>query len=195
MPRQTRHSKGRRSVLAGALIGLGAAVTALIVAAVIIVNSPFSFGSTKIRQMQMASVNQLTEQQIDNARLIIGIGRGGDFDDRAIRIALMTALQESSLRNLDAGDRDSIGLFQQRPSQGWGEPTKLNDPVYATKSFYGINPEIKNPGLEQIDGWHTMSPTEAAQAVQRSALPNAYEQWESLADDLIGTQNDVEALS
>lgn len=195
MPRQTRHRKGRRSVLTGALIGLGAAVTALIVAAVIIVNSPFSFGSTKIRQMQMASVNQLTEQQIDNARLIIGIGRGGNFDDRAIRIALMTALQESSLRNLDAGDRDSIGLFQQRPSQGWGEPTKLNDPVYATKSFYGINPEIKNPGLEQIDGWHTMSPTEAAQAVQRSALPNAYEQWESLADDLIGTQTDVEALS
>lgn len=195
MPRQTRHRKGRRSVLTGALIGLGAAVTALIVAAVIIVNSPFSFGSTKIRQMQMASVNQLTEQQIDNARLIIGIGRGGDFDDRAIRIALMTALQESSLRNLDAGDRDSIGLFQQRPSQGWGEPTKLNDPVYATKSFYGINPEIKNPGLEQIDGWHTMSPTEAAQAVQRSALPNAYEQWQSLADDLIGTQTDVEALS
>ncbi|MCI4011762.1 peptidoglycan-binding protein [Brevibacterium sp. ZH18] len=195
MPRQTRHRKGRRSVLTGALIGLGAAVTALIVAAVIIVNSPFSFGSTKIRQMQMASVNQLTEQQIDNARLIIGIGRGGNFDDRAIRIALMTALQESSLRNLDAGDRDSIGLFQQRPSQGWGEPTKLNDPVYATKSFYGINPEIKNPGLEQVDGWHTMSPTEAAQAVQRSALPNAYEQWESLADDLIGTQTDVEALS
>lgn len=195
MPRQTRHRKGRRSVLTGALIGLGAAVTALIVAAVIIVNSPFSFGSTKIRQMQMASVNQLTEQQIDNARLIIGIGRGGNFNDRAIRIALMTALQESSLRNLDAGDRDSIGLFQQRPSQGWGEPTKLNDPVYATKSFYGINPEIKNPGLEQIDGWHTMSPTEAAQAVQRSALPNAYEQWESLADDLIGTQTDVEALS
>lgn len=195
MAGKTRHRNGSRSVLRGALIGLGAAVMALVVAAVIIVNSPVSFGSTTIRQMQMASVNQLTEQQIDNARLIIGIGRGGDFDDRAIRIALMTALQESSLRNLDAGDRDSIGLFQQRPSQGWGEPDRLNDPIYATKSFYGINPEIENPGLEQIDDWHTMSPTEAAQAVQRSGLPDAYEQWESLADDLIGTQNDVEALS
>ncbi|MGO2025846.1 MAG: hypothetical protein ACTH12_10355, partial [Brevibacterium aurantiacum] len=101
----TRHRKGSRSVLRGALIGFGAAVMALVLAAVIIVNSPISFGSTTIRQMQMASVNQLSEQQIDNARLIIGIGRGGDFDDRAIRIALMTALQESSLRNLDSGDR------------------------------------------------------------------------------------------
>lgn len=167
----------------------------LAVAAVIIVKSPVSFGSTTIRQMQMASVNQLTEKQIDNARLIIGIGRGGDFDDRAIRIALMTALQESSLRNLDTGDRDSIGLFQQRPSQGWGDPERLSDPVYATKSFYGINPEIENPGLEQIEDWRTMTPTEAAQAVQRSGLPDAYEQWQTLADDLIGSQSDVEALS
>ncbi|MDN6747537.1 MAG: hypothetical protein L0L93_11165 [Brevibacterium sp.] len=107
----------------------------------------------------------------------------------------MTALQESSLRNLDSGDRDSIGLFQQRPSQGWGEPERLNDPIYATKSFYGINPDIENPGLVQIEDWRTMTPTEAAQAVQRSALPGAYEQWESLAGDLIGTQDDVEALS
>lgn len=181
-------------MLVGALLGLGAAVMALVVAAVIIVNAPFSFGSTKIRQMQMASVNQLSQQQIDNARLIIGVGRGGDFEDRAIRIALMTALQESSLRNLDSGDRDSVGLFQQRPSQGWGEPEKLADPIYAAKAFYGINPEVENPGLDQIEGWATMSPTEAAQSVQRSALPDAYEQWETLADDLLGSQTDVEAL-
>ncbi|WP_216629598.1 peptidoglycan-binding protein [Brevibacterium renqingii] len=194
MPRLTRHRKGRRSVLVGALLGLGAAVTALVVAAVIIINAPFSFGSTKIRQMQMATVNQLNEQQIGNARLIIGVGLGGGFDDRAIRIALMTALQESSLRNLDSGDRDSVGLFQQRPSQGWGEPEQLTDPVYAAKAFYGINPEVENPGLDQIEGWNTMSPTEAAQSVQRSALPDAYEQWEKLADDLLGSQSDVEAL-
>ncbi|UVI35849.1 peptidoglycan-binding protein [Brevibacterium spongiae] len=194
MPRLTSHRKGRRSVLTGALIGLSAAVMALVVAAVVIINSPFSFGSTKIRQMQMASVSHLTEQQIDNARLIIGVGRGGDFDDRAIRIALMTALQESSLRNLDSGDRDSVGLFQQRPSQGWGAPDQLTDPVYAAKAFYGINPEVENPGLDQIEGWSSMSPTEAAQSVQRSALPDAYGQWESLADDLLGSQTDVEAL-
>ena len=194
MPRLTSSRKGRRSVLTGALIGLGAAVMALVVGAVIILNSPFSFGSTKIRQMQMASVNQLSEQQIATARLIIGVGRGGDFDDHAIRIALMTALQESSLRNLDSGDRDSVGLFQQRPSQGWGEPHQLTDPIYAAKAFYGINPEVENPGLNQIDGWDSMTPTEAAQSVQRSALPDAYGQWESLADDLLGTQADVEAL-
>ena len=194
MPRLTSSRKGRRSVLTGALIGLGAAVMALVVGAVIILNSPFSFGSTKIRQMQMASVNQLSEQQIDNARLIIGVGRGGDFDDHAIRIALMTALQGSSLRNLDSGDRDSVGLYQQPPSQGWGEPHQLTDPIYAAKAFYGINPEVENPGLNQIDGWDSMTPTEAAQSVQRSALPDAYGQWESLADDLLGTQADVEAL-
>ena len=194
MPRLTSSRKGRRSVLTGALIGLGAAVMALVVGAVIVLNSPVSFGSTKIRQMQMASVNQLSEQQIDNARLIIGVGRGGNFDDRAIRIALMTALQESSLRNLDSGDRDSVGLFQQRPSQGWGEPHQLTDPIYAAKAFYGINPEVENPGLNQIDGWDSMTPTEAAQSVQRSVLPDAYGQWESLADDLLGTQADVEAL-
>ncbi|WP_217278372.1 peptidoglycan-binding protein [Brevibacterium permense] len=194
MPRLTSSRKGRRSVLTGALIGLGAAVMALVVGAVIILNSPISFGSTKIRQMQMASVNQLSQQQIDNARLIIGVGRGGNFDDHAIRIALMTALQESSLRNLDSGDRDSVGLFQQRPSQGWGEPHQLTDPIYAAKAFYGINPEVENPGLNQIDGWDSMSPTEAAQSVQRSALPDAYGQWESLAHDLLGSQADVEAL-
>ncbi|MCT1445876.1 MULTISPECIES: peptidoglycan-binding protein [Brevibacterium] len=194
MPRQTRHRRGPRSVLVGALIGLGAAVAALAIGAVVILNSPVSFGSTTIRQMQMASVNQLNQQQIDNARLIIAVGRGGGFDDEAIRIALMTALQESSLRNISHGDRDSVGLFQQRPSQGWGDPSELTDPVFATKSFYGINPEIENPGLNQIENWDSMTPTEAAQAVQRSAYPNAYGQWESLADDLIGSQDDVEAL-
>ncbi|MCM1011087.1 peptidoglycan-binding protein [Brevibacterium sp. XM4083] len=194
MPRQTRHRKGRRSPLVGALIGLGAAAAALAIAAVVIINAPVSFGSTTIRQMQMSSVQQLNQQQIDNARLIIAVGRGGGFDDEAIRIALMTALQESSLRNIDYGDRDSVGLFQQRPSQGWGDPSELTDRVFATKSFYGINPEVHNPGLDQIENWHRMTPTEAAQAVQRSAYPDAYGQWETLADDLIGTQTDVEAL-
>lgn len=194
MPRQTRHRAGRRPVLKGALIGFAAAVAALAIAATLVIASPFSFGSTKIRQLQMASVDQLNESQIDNARLIIAVGRGGGFDDDAIRIALMTALQESSLRNLEHGDRDSVGLFQQRPSQGWGSASELTDPVFASKSFYGINPAIDNPGLEQISGWRSMSPTQAAQAVQRSGFPDAYEQWENLAKDLVGSQKDVEAL-
>ncbi|WP_245940441.1 MULTISPECIES: peptidoglycan-binding protein [Brevibacterium] len=194
MPHQTHRRQGPRSVLLGALIGLGAAITALLVAAVVIVNAPVSFGSTAIRQVQMATVNQLTAQQIEHARLIIAVGRGGGFDDQAIRIALMTALQESSLRNLEHGDRDSVGLFQQRPSQGWGEPGELTDPVFATKSFYGINPEVENPGLDQIEGWQSMTETEAAQAVQRSALPDAYQQWKDLAQDLINSQDDVEAM-
>src|SRR5699024_4684311 len=71
---------------------------------------------------------------------------------------------------------------------------KLADPIYAAKAFYGINPEVENPGLDQIEGWTTMSPTEAAQSVQRAALPDAYEQWETLADELLGSLTDVEAL-
>lgn len=171
MPGQIRHRNGSKSVLRGALVGFGAAVMALVVAAVIIVNSPISFGSTTIRQMQMASVNQLTEQQIDNARLIIGIGRGGDFDDRAIRIALMTALQESSLRNLDAGDRDSVGLFQQRPSQGWGSEEEIMDPVYSTNAFYDA--------LIQVDGYEAGDINDIAQEVQRSGHPEAYRDHET----------------
>src|SRR5699024_12577660 len=97
-------------------------------------------------------------------------------------------------RALDSGDRDSVVRFQQRSSQGWGEPQKRADPIYAAKAFYGISPEVEKPGLDQIAGWTTMSPTEAAQSVQRSALPDAYEQWETLADELLGSQTDVEAL-
>ena len=79
------------------------------------------------------------------------------------------------------------------PPRDGANPT-VTDPIYAAKAFYGINPEVENPGLNQINGWASMTPTEAAQSVQRSALPDAYGQWESLADDLLGTQADVEAL-
>jgi cell wall-associated NlpC family hydrolase len=92
---------------------------------------------------------------------------------RAAVVAVATARQESVLRNLPDGDRDSIGLFQQRPSQGWGTPEQLADPVYATDAFLGR--------LVLVPGWDSIPLTEAAQAVQRSATPDAYAQWEPLA--------------
>jgi hypothetical protein len=99
-------------------------------------------------------------------------------------IALAAAMQESGLRNLDYGDRDSLGLFQQRPSTGWGTPAQVTDPVYASKLFFGgpSNPNKgKTRGLLDIKGWQSMTVTQAAQAVQISAYPDAYAKWETSA--------------
>ena len=82
--------------------------------------------------------------------------------------ALAAAFQESGLHNLSHGDRDSLGLFQQRPSQGWGTPSQIMDPGYAAGAFYHR--------LAQVTGWQTTSVTDAAQQVQRSAAPDAYAQ-------------------
>lgn len=94
-----------------------------------------------------------------------------------IQVALATALQESGLRNLDYGDRDSLGLFQQRPSQGWGTPQQVRDPAYAARKFYS--------GLLGVKGWEKMPLTQAAQAVQRSGYPDAYAKWADAAHALL----------
>lgn len=139
--------------------------------------------------------SQLTQEQIDNARTIIAVGKGSELSNQAQKIAVMTALQESSLRNLDSGDKDSAGLFQQRPSYGWGTHGQITDAVYASKSFYGVNPECPNPGLLQIAGWETMDPGTAAQAVQGSGHPDAYDKWETLAEELVDENQDVEPIN
>jgi hypothetical protein len=106
------------------------------------------------------------KEQVANARLIIQIGQDRRVPAEGQVIAVATAIQESSLRNLKGGDRDSIGLFQQRPSQGWGTPKQLSDPAYQTNKFYDK--------LLRTAGWQQMRKTEAAQAVQISAYPEAY---------------------
>jgi hypothetical protein len=93
-------------------------------------------------------------------------------------------MQESSLRNIDYGDRDSLGLFQQRPSTGWGSADQLLTPSHAARLFFGgpSNPNTGvTRGLLDIRGWQSMSVTAAAQAVQISAYPEAYAKWESSA--------------
>ncbi|MDP9101768.1 MAG: hypothetical protein M3N21_06425 [Actinomycetota bacterium] len=107
------------------------------------------------------------------------MGKRLGLPDHAVTVALVTALQESGLRNLRFGDRDSLGLFQQRPSQGWGSPADILVPRLAAAAFYGR--------LRQVAGWQTLAVTEAAQAVQHSAAPGAYAQWESQARVLAGT--------
>jgi hypothetical protein len=109
----------------------------------------------------------LDTEQSENAATIAAIGVRRGLPARAVSIALATAYQESKIRNLDYGDRDSVGVFQQRPSQGWGEPDQLQDVRYATNKFYDE--------LVKVDGFETMRITEAAQRVQRSGFPEAYE--------------------
>lgn len=136
-------------------------------------------------QAQEAAQQQLSPEQIENVKTIIQVGKDNDIPRQGIKIALMTAQQESTLLNLDHGDRDSLGLFQQRPSAGWGSPEQIQDPVFAAKSFYGVNPEVSPNGLLQIQGWENMAPGDAAQAVQVSAFPDAYAKWDGMAEDLL----------
>lgn len=123
----------------------------------------------------------LDKDQIENARIIIGVGRAFNVSDRGIQIALMTAFQESDMYNLDHGDKDSKGLFQQRPKYGWGTEDEVQTRTFAAQSFYGVNPKVKNAGLLDIPGWEKMRLNDAAQAVQRSGYPDRYAQWENLA--------------
>lgn len=117
----------------------------------------------------------LDAEQSDHARIIMAEGAARDLDPFGIAIALATAAQESSLRNLPYGDRDSLGLFQQRAP--WGSAAQRLDPRTATGFFYDGGAGGQ-PGLLDIDGWQAMSLAEAAQAVQRSAHPDAYTRWE-----------------
>lgn len=115
----------------------------------------------------------LDVDQTQNAALVSAIAEKRGLPARAVTIALATALQESKLRNITHGDRDSIGLFQQRPSQGWGSEEQILDPTYATNRFFDA--------LVKIRGYETMDIAAAAQRVQRSAYPRAYAKHESLA--------------
>ena len=120
--------------------------------------------------------------QARNATTIAAVGKRLGMPDHAVSIALATAYLESGLRNLAHGDRDSLGLFQQRPSQGWGTPAQIMTPHYAAAAFYRH--------LARVPGWEVIPVTEAAQKVQRSALPNGYAQFEpearALAEALTG---------
>jgi LysM repeat protein len=103
---------------------------------------------------------------------------------RSIVIALAAAAQESGLRNVGHGDRDSLGLFQQRPSQGWGTPEQVLDPVRAAAAFYGgpDSPTVGTaPGLLDVEGWASLPLADAAQAVQHSGHPGHYARWEASA--------------
>ena len=136
------------------------------------------FGSSTCRAVASTYTATFNPDQTANAATITGIGTRRGLPARAATIALATAIQESKLENIDYGDRDSVGLFQQRPSQGWGTPEQLQDPVYAAGKFFDH--------LVEVPGWETGRLTEVAQTVQRSGFPEAYQQWEAMATTLAG---------
>jgi hypothetical protein len=120
--------------------------------------------------------------QLKNAQTIINVAQQMGLPVRAEVIALATAWQESNLINMTGGDRDSVGLFQQRPSMGWGSYSQVHNPVYAAEQFYDA--------LSAVPGWETMPLTVAAQTVQASAFPWAYARWEQFADNLVAQLTD-----
>jgi hypothetical protein len=165
-------------LLAGAAIGMVASPVLLALLAVA--------GTPEVPDVcdpaqPVAAVAGLDAEQSRHAGVITAVGQQAGVPPYGLQIALATAIQESGLRNLPYGDRDSLGLFQQRPSTGWGTAEQVMDPVYAAQAFFG-GPTGPNggepPGLLDIDGWADVPLTQAAQAVQRSAFPDAYARWE-----------------
>lgn len=118
----------------------------------------------------------LSQEQVNNAKIIADVGRQMGMSDKDIKTAIATAMQESSLKNINYGDRDSVGLFQQRPSCGWGTVEQCTTPTYAARKFF--------EGLQKIPNRNSMSLTQAAQKVQRSAFPDAYAKWENMANSI-----------
>jgi hypothetical protein len=156
-------------------IGAGTVAIAVIAAAVVVVLS-FRHHSEPLPSCAVTSESTTYTLDIDqaaNSTTIAAVGKRLGLPDHAVTVALAAALQESRLRNLPYGDRDSLGLFQQRPSQGWGTSTEILTPSYAAAAFFRA--------LSRVSGWEAMPITVAAQKVQLSGLPTAYAQWESEA--------------
>jgi cell wall-associated NlpC family hydrolase len=124
-----------------------------------------------------AAAAALDAAQTGDARILYDVGISMQLPQQAEVIAIATAMQESRLINLPYGTSDSLGLFQQRPSQGWGSPAQIMQPVYAASAFYSA--------LVLVPGWQSLPPAVAAQDVQHSDYPGAYARWEPLAIALV----------
>ena len=153
----------RTWVLLAVLLAVGAAVAVLVRTGAGLLPDPESC-TAQVGDVEVG----LSTTQAENASLIAAVAVRRGLPARAVSIAIATAFQESKLTNLTGGDRDSLGLFQQRPSQGWGTRAQILRPLYAINAFYDA--------LVQVEGYQTMRITEAAQEVQRSAYPEAYEE-------------------
>ncbi|WP_424184472.1 C40 family peptidase [Actinokineospora sp. G85] len=125
----------------------------------------------------------LTGEQRGTVAAIIQIGQQRELPPLAWQVAIQAGMTESGLRSLSYGDRDSLGIFQMRPSMGWGTPAQVTDPTYAINKFYDV--------LLDVPGWEGQRPGDSAQDVERSAFPDRYHRWESMAAHLIGDVGQV----
>ncbi|MEE1756392.1 hypothetical protein [Streptomyces sp. SP18CS02] len=157
--------RGRRARIAAAL-----AVLVALVAYVVVQYVTSGRGVPQCTVGSGSRTYTLTPEQASNAATISAVGTTRGMPERAVTIALATALQESALRNIRHGDRDSLGLFQQRPSQGWGTRKEILDPVVSASRFY--------EHLAEVPGYSRLPLTVAAQRVQRSGYPQAYAKHE-----------------
>jgi hypothetical protein len=149
-------------------------IVALVVGAVAIYRALDNHAASSCRVAVTGATYTLDADQATNATTIAAVAKRIGLPDHAVTVALAAALQESKLHNLAHGDRDSLGLFQQRPSQGWGTASQVQDPVYAATAFF--------THLATVDGWESLPVTTAAQRVQRSSAPDAYAGWEPEAN-------------
>lgn len=165
----------RRAFLIGGVV----AVSGLAVAVAVVVGrgqGPAPAAGCNFASTATSAQFSITPAQAQNAAIIAAVALRKGMPDHAVTVALAASLQETQLQNLPYGDLDSVGLFQQRPSQGWGTSAQIMDPNYAASAFYDH--------LAQVPGWQTMAVTDAAQSVQHSATPDAYANWETEARSL-----------
>jgi len=174
------------AVIAAAVVTAGAALLAVLISAsstggtaavVSIAYAAATQSSCVAPAAAQSSWTQWSAAQVTDAATIVRTGQADHVPVYGQVIAVATAMQESGLQNLDYGDRDSLGLFQQRPSQGWGSPAQIMDPVYAAGQFYAH--------LLAVPGWQNLPLTVAAQDVQNSGYPGAYAQWQPAAEALV----------
>lgn len=170
----------------GLMLKLGAVALLVFILAVMLLGALAGAGTSTNREAAAAenclalgpSVSgvSVTDESEQIAQTAADVATQMRMPGMAVLVILMTGYQESTMRNLDYGDRDSVGWLQQRPSQGWGTVEQIRDPAYAARKFF--------EALRGVPGWMDMAPNDAAQAVQRSGYPEAYAKWEDEARSL-----------
>jgi cell wall-associated NlpC family hydrolase len=187
-----------RGVVVG-VVAVAGLVTAITIGALTVVQSDQEADALQVRSMSCnaslgpattgpagsgaGDAGNLTPEQRGTVALIISIGKQRQLAPRAWQVAIQAGMTESGLRSLSYGDRDSLGIFQMRPSMGWGSPAEVTDPTYAVNKFYDV--------LLGVDDWENQRPGESAQDVERSAYPDRYHRWEAMAAHLIGELGQV----
>lgn len=190
---------------AGLLVGcLGAALVTVLLAAGIVtiidsqqqqaagateLSCDAAIGPTQPGNAESAAAQaaELSEEQRAIAKRIVQIGKQRKLSPRAWQIAIQAGMTESKLTNVSYGDRDSLGIFQMRPSMGWGSVSQVTDPSYAINKFYDV--------LGELPDWKSLRPGDAAQAVERSAFPDRYHEWEPMAVHLVENVGDIQDAS